>query len=87
LPSLLFLVFCNGLFELALCGSVVIRVCIGRGGLVLRVYQKSRGILHSMSLGRVSVNWLLATMEDLLLVEALKEFLKSSRVGSNALIA
>jgi hypothetical protein len=33
------------------------------------------------------VNWLLATMEDLLLVEASMEFLKSSRVGSKAFIA
>lgn len=43
--------------------------------------------MHSLSLGIASVNWSLATLGDLLLVEASMEFLKSSRVGSKAFIA
>jgi hypothetical protein len=42
--------------------------------------------MRSVSLGRVIVNWLLATMEELLLAEASKAFLESSRVGSKAFI-
>lgn len=55
---------------------------------ILRVIERSRGLVRSVSsLGRVIVNWLLATMEELLLAEALKDFLKSSKVGSKAFIA
>lgn len=43
--------------------------------------------MRFVSVGRVSVNWLLATVEDFLLAEASKEFLRSSKVGSKAFIA
>jgi hypothetical protein len=52
---------------------------------ILRVIE---GLVCSVSsVGRVIVNWLLDTMEELLLAEALKEFLKSSKVGFKAFIA
>jgi hypothetical protein len=62
-------------------------IALEEGVLVLRVFERSRGIVHFVSVGRVSVNWLLATMEDLLLAEVLKEFLRSSKVGLKAFIA
>jgi hypothetical protein len=40
-----------------------------------------------VSLGKVSVIWLLATMEALYLAGGSKVFVKSSRVGSKAFIA
>lgn len=43
--------------------------------------------MHIVSLGKVSVIWLLATMEALCLAKGSKEFVKSSRVGSKSLIA
>lgn len=43
--------------------------------------------MHSVLLSRASVNWLLATIGDLLLAEASMEFLKSSGLGSKAFIA
>lgn len=54
---------------------------------VLRIYERSRGVLCSVFLGKVSVIWLLATMEALSQVEGLKEFVKSSKVGNKAFIA
>ena len=44
-------------------------------------------IFCSVFLGKVSVIWLLATMDALPQVEGLKEFLKSSSVGNEAFIA
>jgi hypothetical protein len=35
--------------------------------LVLRVFERSRAIVSCLSLGRVSVSWLLDTMDELLL--------------------
>lgn len=51
---------------------------------VSRVFERSRGIMHSISMGNVTVLWLLAILEELLKVEASKVLLKSSRVGSKA---
>jgi hypothetical protein len=50
--------------------------------------EKERG-LPSMVMGKVSVEWLLATMEVEALVqgEGLKEFFKYSRVSSKAFLA
>jgi hypothetical protein len=56
-----------------------------RKGYQLLVFTKEVGVC-SVSQGCISVKWLLATMEDLLLVEGSKEFLKSSMVGSKAYI-
>jgi hypothetical protein len=53
---------------------------------VLRVFERSRGFMRSISMGKVIVQWLLAIMEELLKAEAIKEFLKSSIVGSKAYI-
>jgi hypothetical protein len=44
------------------------------GASVLRVFERSRGLVRFVSLGRVIVNWLLATIEELLLAKALKSF-------------
>jgi hypothetical protein len=54
---------------------------------VLRFYERSRGFVRLVSLGKVTVIWLLATMEALRLAEGSKAFVKSSRVGSKAFIA
>lgn len=53
---------------------------------VLRVSERSKGFMHSVSLGKVIVLWLVDFMEELLNVEVTKEFLKSTRVGSKAFI-
>jgi hypothetical protein len=53
---------------------------------VLRLYESCRGIVHFVSFGRVSVHWLLATMEAPQVAKGLKEFLKSSIVSSKAYI-
>jgi hypothetical protein len=58
-----------------------------KGVSVVCVYEISRVIVRSVSLGCVRVKWLLANMEALLLVEGSKEFLKASRVGSKVYIA
>jgi hypothetical protein len=49
---------------------------------VLRVYERSRGSVRSVFLGRVTVSWLLATMEALQQAEGSKELVKPSRVGN-----
>jgi hypothetical protein len=49
--------------------------------------NKHRDLVHYVSLGCVSVKWLLETMEAWHLVEGLKEFYRSSRVGAKAYIA
>jgi hypothetical protein len=54
--------------------------------LVLLVSKRSRGSIHSVFLGKVTVSWLLATFEALQQAEGLKEFVKSSRVGNKAFI-
>jgi hypothetical protein len=53
---------------------------------ILRVYEKSRGFVRLVSLGKVSVLWLMVT-RALLQVEHSKYFVKSSRVGIKAFIA
>lgn len=53
---------------------------------VLRIVERSRGVSRAVHLEKVSVAWLLATVEALILGEGLKEFPKSSRVGNKAFI-
>lgn len=53
---------------------------------VLRVYESSRGLMCSVSMGKACALWLLAVMEEVPRAEASKEFLKSFRAGSNAFI-
>jgi hypothetical protein len=48
---------------------------------VLQGYERSRGLVHSVSLGNTSVSWLLDTTRTLLQLEHSKEFVKSWRVG------
>jgi hypothetical protein len=56
------------------------------GSICLMSVCKEQGP-RALSFGRVSMNWLLATMEDLLHVEATKKFLNPSGVGSKAFIS
>lgn len=56
------------------------------GGSVLQVFERSKGSVHSVFLEKVTVSWLLVTMEALLQAEGSKEFVKSSRVGNKAFI-
>lgn len=51
------------------------------GASVLQVFERSRGSICSI-LGKVTVSWMLATMEPLPQAEGEKEFMKSSRLGS-----
>jgi hypothetical protein len=46
----------------------------------------SMGVIDSVSLGKATVLWLVAIMEELLNAEVSKEFLKSSRMGSKSFI-
>jgi hypothetical protein len=61
-------------------------VCV-EGVSVLRVYERSRGLVQSISMGKVTVSWLLDTVRALLQVDSSKEFVKSSRVGVKDFIA
>jgi len=56
------------------------------GVAILCVFERSRGFMHSVSLGKATVLWLVAIMEELLNAEVSKEFLKSSRMGSKSFI-
>jgi hypothetical protein len=67
-------------------GAKSFKFAMEEGVSVLQAFERSRALMRSVSLGRVIVNWLLATMEELLLAEASKAFLESSRVGSKAFI-
>jgi hypothetical protein len=53
---------------------------------VSRGFERSRGIMCSTSMGKVTVLWLLAILEELLKAETSKVFLKFTRVGSKAYI-
>jgi len=55
-----------------------------KGISVLRFFERSRGFMRSISIGRVIVHWLLATMERLLEAEESMELLKSYRDGFEA---
>lgn len=48
---------------------------------VLLIFE-SRGYMRSVSLGKASILWLLAVMEEVLNIEVAKEFLKKNRAGS-----
>jgi hypothetical protein len=54
---------------------------------VLRILERSRGNVLSICFGKVSISWLLATIEALVLEEGSKEFWRRSRVGIPALFA
>jgi hypothetical protein len=56
------------------------------GVFVLCVFKRSRGVMRSISMGKVTVQWLFAVLEELLKAEASKVVLKSSKVGSKAYI-
>jgi hypothetical protein len=58
-----------------------------RGFSVLQIIERSKGVSQVIYLGKVSVAWLLTTVEALTQWEGLKEFVKSSRVGNKAFIA
>jgi hypothetical protein len=53
---------------------------------ILWVFERDRGPVRSVFLGKVIVSWLLDTMESLFPAEGAKEFVKFSRVGSKAFI-
>jgi hypothetical protein len=80
------LVFCNGVFELFFFEAKAFNCSIEEGLAMLRNLEKSRGVSRAVFLGKVIV-WLSATMEALIQGEELREFEKSSRVGSRAFIA
>ena len=48
---------------------------------VLRIFE-SRSYMRSVSLGKASILWLLAVMEEVLNTEVAKEFFKKNRAGS-----
>lgn len=54
---------------------------------VVRIFEKSSGVLRSIVLWKVIVLWLFATMEVVPQVEGMKEFVRSSRVGSKASVS
>jgi hypothetical protein len=39
---------------------------------VLRIFERCRGIIRSLWLGKVNISWLLATVEELVLEEGMK---------------
>lgn len=63
------------------------KFAVEEGVSVLWIFERSRGVLRSVFLGKVSVAWLLDMVEALTQAEGLKECLKSSRVGSRAFLA
>jgi hypothetical protein len=53
---------------------------------VLQVFERSKGSVCSVFREKVTVSWLLATMEALFQAEGSKVFVKSSRLGNKAFI-
>lgn len=49
---------------------------------VLRIFERSRGYMRSISLGKASILWLFSIMEEVLNAEVTKEFLKKNSAGS-----
>jgi hypothetical protein len=61
--------------------SKVFELSVVKGYSVLSIVESSRGVSRAVLLGKVSVAWLLGIIESLLQGAALKDFVKSSRVG------
>lgn len=61
--------------------ALVFELLVIEGRLVLRFSERSRGVSRAVHMGKVTVEWLLVSMEALVQEEGLKEFIKFSRVG------
>jgi hypothetical protein len=59
----------------------VFKILAVEGHSVLCFVKRSRGVSRAVHMGKVTVEWLLACIEELVRGEGPKEFIKSSIVG------
>jgi hypothetical protein len=53
---------------------------------MLQIFERNKGNVQSICLGKVNISWLLAIVDELVLEEETKEFWRRSSVGFQAFL-
>jgi hypothetical protein len=66
--------------------SKAFELVVDGASMVLRILGQSQGIVCSICLGKVSVAWMVSTVEAMIQEEGTKDFTETSKVGSQVRI-